>query len=111
MRRGVSDPVVSRKIILVPEVILEVHQAYCWYEEQDRGLGEEFLRCLEAAYSRICEHPKNYPIRFDNFRRILIRRFPYAVYFEHDDKTVLIHYVFHCSQDPRKLGGRLKSIL
>ena len=100
----------SREVILLPEAEADLNEAYWWYEEQDSGLGDEFLRCLETAYSRISESPLHYPIRFDDFRRILIRRFPYALYFEYDEKTIVVYYVFHCSQDPGKLLKRLRGV-
>lgn len=96
-----------REIILIPEALLDVKNAYDWYEQQDPGLGEEFIRCLEAAYAKISVAPEHYPIRFDSFRRILIRRFPFAVYFENDDKHAWIYYVFHCSLNPERLRERL----
>jgi plasmid stabilization system protein ParE len=99
---------VPRQIILTPEAKTDARDAYGWYEEQDRGLGDEFLGCLESAFVHIAEHPTRYPIRFDSFRRILIRRFPYAVYFDYDDSAVYIYYVFHCSQNPVKLTKRLR---
>ena len=98
-----------RQIILTPEAKADAHDAYGWYEEQDRGLGDDFLGCLESAFLQIAQHPTRYPIRFDNFRRILIRRFPFAVYFDHDANNVYIYYVFHCSQNPAKLAKRLRS--
>lgn len=71
-------------------------------------MGDEFLSSLESAYTLIAGHPLHYPIRFDSFRRILVQRFPYAIYFEHDGKTVLVHYVFQGAQNPGKLRRRLK---
>jgi plasmid stabilization system protein ParE len=99
---------VRRAIILLPEAVTDVADAYDWYELECPGLGEEFLKCLEDAYDLVAENPQHYPVRFDAFRRILVRRFPYAVYFEFDDKSVVIHYVFHCAQAPDKLSRRLK---
>jgi toxin ParE1/3/4 len=98
---------VSRDIILVPEAVADVAEAYDWYERQQVGLGDEFLACLEDAYTRISAQPLHYPVRFDSFRRILLRRFPYAVYFEHDAAAIHVHYVFQCAQDPGKLARRL----
>lgn len=48
-----------RQIILAPEAVLDIHDAYHWYEEQDRGLGDEFLRCLESAFGLIFKNPVN----------------------------------------------------
>ena len=97
-----------RAVILVPEAVADVAYAFEWYDHQTPGLGDEFLICLESAYALIAERPLLYPIRFDAFRRILVRRFPYAIYFEHDETTVFVHYVFHCVQGPGKLSQRLK---
>lgn len=96
-----------RSLRFLPEVESDVEDAYWWYEEKDIGLGEEFLRRLEQAYSRITAHPEHFPIRFDDIRRILVRRFPYAVYFYHDNETVFVTYVFHTAQNPEKLIERL----
>jgi plasmid stabilization system protein ParE len=99
---------VSRQIILTPEAEADTQSAFDWYEEQDQGLGDQFLGCLEEALSLIARHPGRYPIRFDEIRRILIRRFPYTVYFDYDDGAVYIYYVFHSSQNPAKLRGRVR---
>jgi plasmid stabilization system protein ParE len=100
---------VTRQIILAPEAKSDVADAYGWYENQMQGLGDDFLTCLESAFLQIAQNPTRYPIRFDHFRRILIRRFPYAIYFDHDARAVYIYYVFHFSQNPMKLRKRLRS--
>ena len=97
-----------RRIILLPEAEVDLREGYWWYENQDFGLGDEFLRCVEAAFSRISDNPLHYPVRFDDFRRILVRRFPFAIYFDFNEHSVFVHYVFHCSQHPRRLIDRLR---
>lgn len=95
-----------RSLVFLPEIESDIDAAYWWYEEKDIGLGDEFLRCLDDAFSRICSQPELFPVKFDDVRRILIRRFPYAVYFYHDETTVFITYVFHTAQNPDKLLNR-----
>jgi plasmid stabilization system protein ParE len=99
---------VPSTVILLPEAVTDVANGYEWYETQNPGLGEEFLRRLDPAYQLIAANPLNYPVRFDSFRRILVGHFPYAVYFDHDENTVLVYYVFQCAQNPDKLLNRLK---
>jgi plasmid stabilization system protein ParE len=98
---------VSRAIILLPEAVIDADHAFKWYDRQSKGLGDDFLANLERAYKLIAENPAHYPVRFDSFRRILVKRFPYAIYFDYDDNTVFVHYVFHCAQNPDKLMIRL----
>ena len=86
----------------------DAQTAYKWYEAQAEGLGEDFLACLDASFQQISKNPQRFPIRFDSFRRILLRRFPYAVYFDFDDHTAYVYYIFHCSQNLAKLMKRLQ---
>ena len=61
----------ARTLVFLAEVESDIGEAYWWYEEKDLGLGDEFLRCLEEAFSRISDYPEQFPVRFDGIRRIL----------------------------------------
>lgn len=95
--------------ILVPEAKADVADAYLWYEDQCLGLGMEFLRCVEAALLSIQRTPLIYPMVHETYRRALVRRFPFMIFFEIDDSEnwCVVYSVFHCSQDPEKWRGRL----
>jgi plasmid stabilization system protein ParE len=43
----------------------------------------------------------------EDYRRALVRRFPYAVFYEYTRETVTIYAVFHTSRDPEKWRLRL----
>lgn len=94
--------------IVVSEAKTDVAEAYLWYEEHCLGLGMDFLRCVEAAILSIQRNPFVYPVVHETYRRVLVRRFPFAIFFEVDETTgrSIIYSVFHCSQDPDKWRGR-----
>jgi plasmid stabilization system protein ParE len=96
------------RIVYTPEAEQDVADAYSWYEAREPGLGEEFLRCVEACVLIIQRHPYLYPVAADEFRRALVRRFPFEVFYEPDEDSLVIYSVFHCSQDPQKWSSRLK---
>jgi plasmid stabilization system protein ParE len=48
-----------------------------------------------------------YPVVHEGYRRSLIRRFPYAVFYEQSGVMVTIYAVFHTSRDPDKWRERL----
>ena len=96
-----------RNLIILPEAELDAAQAYIWYEEQELGLGEEFLRCVDACIQSIRRNPETYQVAHENYRRAVVRRFPYVVFYEPSDTTVIVYAVFHCSQDPKKWRSRL----
>jgi len=69
-----------------PRAEAEADEAAAWYEAEQPGLGIEFLLELDAAIERAAETPLVYAQVFMEARRVLTRRFPFAVYFvyEHD---------------------------
>jgi plasmid stabilization system protein ParE len=48
-----------------------------------------------------------YPVIHDGYRRAPIRRFPYAVFYEHSEATATIYALFHASRDPDKWRQRV----
>lgn len=55
-------------VIFTGDADEDVALAYNWYEGQEPGLGEDFLRCVEACVLTIKRHPHLYPIAVDDFR-------------------------------------------
>ena len=64
------------RVIFIPEAEDDVAGSYDWYESREPGLGEHFLRSVEACVRGIQRHPDMYPAAIDEFRRAPIRRFP-----------------------------------
>ena len=98
----------ANELVVTPEVEVDIAEAYQWYETRRRGLGEEFLSSIEACVKSTCREPGIYPIVHGCCRRALIRRFPYVVFFEHEEGTITIYAVFHTSRDPAKWRQRLR---
>ncbi len=82
--------------------------AYKWYEERQPGCGEDFLVDLDQAFHRISEFGDTYERVAARCHRILLRRFPYCVYYElRDGGIALVRAVLHCSRDPELWKERL----
>lgn len=97
----------------LPEVEDDVIGGYAWYEEKATGLGEEFLRMFYAFTQEIARNPLLYRKVFRDFRRRLLRRFPYAIYFRIDGQEIVVFGLFHCARNPdivrRELSDRGES--
>ena len=72
-----------RSLRFLPEVEEDALAAYAWYEGKAQGLGEEFRRCL-------------------------LRRFPYAFYFRVDGADIVGFGLFHCARDPENIRAQLQ---
>jgi len=93
----------------LPEVEEDAFSAYEWYEEKAIGLGEEFLRIFYAYAGSIPQNPLIYPKVHREFRRRLLIRFPYAVYFRIEDNTIVVYGLFHCARNPRNIKTTLQN--
>jgi plasmid stabilization system protein ParE len=80
----------------------DVEFAFKWYEIQRRGLGFEFLDCVEMSLSSILRFPEMYKICYSTFRRCVIRRFPFSIFYTIEGEEIVIHSVFDNRQDPQK---------
>jgi toxin ParE1/3/4 len=88
------------EFLLRPEAEQDVREAYDWYEDQAEGLGEEFLRSLDATFALIQRHPMASAVIHRQVRRALTRRFPYGVFYVTEDERTVILAVLHMRQDP-----------
>ena len=95
------------RVIFTPEADDDVAGSYDWYESQEPGLGEDFLRSVEVCVRGIQRYPEMYPAAIDEFRRAPIRRFPFEIFYEVTVDSITIYSLFHCSQDPQKWRKRL----
>ena len=95
------------ELVIAPEAESDIAGAYAWYEGRRTGLGEEFLSSVDANLESIRRRPEMYPVVHEDYRRSLIRRFPYAIFYELSESAATIYAVFHTSRDPDKWRQRL----
>lgn len=92
----------------IPEIEEDLIAGYSWYEAKSKGLGEEFLRMFYACAGELPRDPLLYPKIHNEFRRRLLRRFPYAIYFTMKHEQIIILGLFHCARDPRTIKLKLR---
>ena len=76
--------------------------AFAWYEKQKRGLGFEFLDCVEVGLQSILSFPGMHEETYSRFRRCVVRRFPFSLFYTIEKNEIVIHSVFDNRQDPQK---------
>ena len=83
-----------------PDIYKEVNEAFDWYESKSVGLGEDFLHELDEAFSVIQNMPRSWPIISNEFRRYLLKRFPFGVIYSLEDNYIYVVAVMHLSRKP-----------
>lgn len=79
----------------------DLAEAYQWYEERQRGLGEQFLAAVGVTFDRIEQYPELFAVRYGQVRMAVVPRFPYAVFYLVELRRSVILTVLHTSDDPR----------
>lgn len=92
--------------ILRPALVADLKAAHVWYEGEREGLGEEFLREVEEAMDRAAEWPRMYPIVERDTRRVLVRRFPYGLFYRLVGDVIIFVACYHLRRDPELWKGR-----
>jgi plasmid stabilization system protein ParE len=97
---------------LIPEADAEIDAAARWYQEQVKGLGEQFLDELVDSLHAIEKHPRRYAPyprapKDRDVRRCLLRRFPYLIIYEVRHADVLVLAVAHAKRRPNYWRDRL----
>jgi plasmid stabilization system protein ParE len=79
-----------------------------WYDSQRQGLGREFREAVDAAIARISDNPLAYPERYRGARRVVLRRFPYVLWYRLLENVVVVLACVHGRRDPRAIRARLR---
>jgi plasmid stabilization system protein ParE len=93
-------------VLLHPEAEGEFRDAILWYEHQRKGLGLEFVLCIDEAIERIRRSPETYPKVHKAIRRIVVRRFPFALFYEIVGSDIRVLAIFHSRRDPSRWKSR-----
>ena len=84
----------------LPEALDDVIEIQRWYASRQRGLGQAFAEAITAGVERIASDLATFPYVHGSVRRLVVNRFPYAIYFREAGDAIVVIAV-HGRQDPR----------
>jgi len=100
---------VSVSLILTASAQKDLDDAFQWYEEQDPGLGKEFIRCVDAKIANLNRNPLYYQIvKNERVRRALVSRFPFSIYFVSEEEVITIFAILDQRRSPEFWKSRMK---
>jgi toxin ParE1/3/4 len=81
-----------------------------WYESEDPGLGEQFLRSIDDHLDTLVASPFLQP-RYGkgSLRRRLLAPWPYFAYFRIESDSIEILAFIHTSRHPSYISKRVSS--
>jgi toxin ParE1/3/4 len=93
------ENIVNWQVSIRPDADLDLREDYEWYEAHREGMGDEFLTAAAESFSRLEEAPLQFPLYFAQYRRVLMRRFPYKVFFRIEGDAVIVLRVLHAARE------------
>ncbi len=85
----------------------DIAAARRWYDAKRVGLGREFRQAVRVVESLIRAHPEAFPKVYGEIRRVLVTRFPYAVYYQQlGASSIEIIACLHTRRGPDVLRDR-----
>jgi toxin ParE1/3/4 len=96
-------------VILLLQADSDIQGAFNRYEEYQEGRGEVFMRHLDVALGLIARHPEIAPIYRGPYRRMLMREFPYGIFYSVQSSRVIVAAVMDLRQDVEAISKRLET--
>lgn len=90
---------------LHPLASAEVGEAARWYQARGEGLDERFMSAVRTALESIEANARRFAKLetlgvTTNYRRVLVRKFPYFIVFRVFDDEIFVYAVAHGSRRP-----------
>lgn len=95
-------------LIIRPSALEMAKDAYEWYEEQQVGLGELFLKAVDDVFDKLGSAPLLYSKKHSDVRSVIIAGFPYMAVYEVVKEQVIVYSIFHTSRRPRRSTANCK---
>jgi len=85
----------------------DITEAIKWYDKQLPGLGTRFLNDIDQIINLIKDNPKLYSKVYKNFRRALLNKFPFGIYYVLESNKVIVISVYHEKRNPKSWKKRV----
>ncbi len=97
------------KIKLLAAGLDDLSEGRLFYEKQGEGLGEYFFDSLFSDIDSLTLYGGIHP-NFFGYHRMLSKRFPYAIYYKLEEKSVAVVWrVLDLRRNPKKIRQLLKT--
>lgn len=96
-----------RDLVFLLSADLDIQQAYEYYENYQEGRGDIFMRHLDTAFTHLRMFPLIAPIFHAGYRRLLVPRYPYGIFYFIESSRVIVVAVKHFQQDLEALRRQL----
>jgi hypothetical protein len=96
------------KIQLLDLAKADLIEGHRFYEKQEVGLGDYFLRNLFSDIDHLLITGGSHLKPYRHYHRALSKRFPFAIFYTVEDGVVKVHAVVDCRRRPSWIRRHLR---
>ena len=85
----------------------DLNEGFQFYESQETGLGDYFISSVKADIESLRISAGIHPQKYHDYRRMLCRVFPFAVYYTKTGSDVTVYAIVDCRRHPSWIRHRL----
>jgi hypothetical protein len=98
-----------KDVRILEAVSVDIVEAANWYDEQGHpGLGDRFLETFYAYIPHLQNYGEIHRKVYSDFRRVLLKPFPYALYYRYFEGLLVVSLVIHAVRDPKLVRALLR---
>jgi plasmid stabilization system protein ParE len=90
----------SKPLRFHPEAQQEYLTALAWYRERSLIAAINFEGAFDQAVARIREAPLRWPIYFKDFRKYILRQYPFGIVYQDFSPEIVVLAVAHGRRQP-----------
>jgi plasmid stabilization system protein ParE len=88
----------------------DLRSGWLFYERQSPGLSNTFLAAIDSDVQALALYAGTH-LKLAGFYRMLIKRFPFALYYLVNESSIDIYAILDCRRDPIWIRDRLATSL
>jgi plasmid stabilization system protein ParE len=92
-------------LVFHADAVIDYDEAYYWYEDQQKGLGEKFLSAIKSKTQQILDVPEIFSVKGrEGYHEAFVNGFPYTIVYRiyKRKQVIFINSLHHQKKHPRK---------
>lgn len=85
-----------------PEAESHLQEAYSWYLERSAHAAEDFISAVDSVFGHLSQFPSSNPVVYRDVHRVLLRKFPFAIYYLVKNQEIRVIGLLHVRRHPRE---------
>lgn len=102
-------------VFIRPEAQQDIEHIALWYHKQAKeandDLDKRFLDTMGNTLDKLSRLGDSFAVVYKNTRKVLLPKFPYAIYYVIDNNALIVFAILHTSRNPITWQQKADSLL